>query len=222
MKNIFYNCYIPITLFITVSTTSIFNAQIVVDITSNNSLPPNYNETGQYYEKDIHNYLDSFVGTWKYVQGNEKFQIILTKIVKDHYINTALNLNFYEDGIAVYYKKYVNNSLVFTSPISNQPSFKTYDAQKLEGSFVDYGRVTVQVNWPSFSNLGVLHQGGEYYRPTCIIEKMPNIPNEPQRIKFKLYLENFTGGIGDPYKNPLYSGQPTLSIPNMVVMKKVP
>jgi hypothetical protein len=197
-------------------------AQIIVDITSNNNLPSNYNETGLYYEKDIHNYLDSFVGTWEYIKGNEKFQIILTKMVKYHFINNELNLNIYEDGIALSYKKYLNNNLVYSSPVINKPKFITYDGQKLEGSFIDYGRVTVQVNWPSFSNLGVLHQGGEYFMPDCIIEKMPNIPNEPQRVKFKLYLQNRTGGMGNPYKNPLYSGQPTLSVPNMVVMKKVP
>lgn len=201
---------------------NMINAQTIVDITSNNTFPSDYNKTGLYYEKDIHNYLDNFVGTWEYINGNDKFQIILTKITKYHYVNNDLNLNIYEDGISVSYRKYVNNNLIYNSPTPSKPALKTYNGDKLEGFFIDYGRVTVQVNWPAFSNMGILHQGGEYYRPTCKIERMSPIVGQPERIKFKLYLENFTGGMGNPYKNPLYNGLPTLSVPNMVVMRKVP
>lgn len=43
----------------------------------NNNYPDNYLSNGEYYIKDINNNLDIFTGTWEYVNGNEKFQIIL-------------------------------------------------------------------------------------------------------------------------------------------------
>lgn len=220
MKTIIYK----ILLFnFSLTTFTMLNSQtIIVRGQNNGALSENFLSSGQYYYKDVNNFLNDFIGTWEYIKGSEKFQITLVKSTKYHIIYNDVGLNFFEDRINIKYKKFQNGNLIYESPFFDEPSFISENGQKLEGSFVDYGRVTVPVNWPSFSNLGVLHQGGEYYRPTCIIEKMPNIPNEPQRIKFKLYLENFTGGIGDPYKNPLYNGQPTLSIPNMVVMKKVP
>ncbi|WP_130914077.1 DUF6705 family protein [Chryseobacterium taihuense] len=205
---------------------AIFNSQtIIVRGQNNGNLPEDFNSTGQYYYKDVYNYLDNFVGTWEYVNGNEKFQIILTKIIKYHTNIPNIKLNFYEDGIAVRYKKFQNGNLVFESPLPNEPSFTSQDGQKLEGYIVDYGRVTVDVNWPTVPTLGpqgVFKHGGEYFHPTCIIEKMPLILNHPQRIKFKLYLGKPSAyGIGNEYNNPAYNGLPTFSIPNMVVMKKV-
>lgn len=226
MKNMINNLYKTITFFTLISISNMMYAQTVVDITSNNTLPSDYNETGLYYEKDIHNYLDGFTGTWEYTKGSEKFQIILTKIVKYHLVDDELNLSIYKDGIAISYKKYVNGNLIFTSPIITEPTFRTYDGQKLEGYMADYGRVTIDVYWPSslpLSKQGLFKQGGEYFHPTCIIEKMPLIPNQPERIKFKLYLGKPSAyGIGNEYNNPAYNGLPTFSIPNMVVMKKVP
>ena len=198
--------------------------QIVIDLFSNNiPIPENYNQTGQYYEKDINNRLLPFVGTWEYVNGNEKFQIILTKITKYHKVIPDLDLNFYEDGIHLQYKKFVNGNLVFESPNTGEPTFTDMEASVLKGAVTDYGRVTQTVYKPqqTFGG-GVYRQGGEYFYPRCSIEQLPLSLNEPSKIKFHLYFREHTHMFESPYDNPLYDGLPTFSIPNDVVMTKVP
>lgn len=192
--------------------------QIIVDMSSDVVLPSNYNETGQYYEKDVHNYLDNFVGTWEYVNGNEKFQIILTKIIKHHTNIPEIKLNFYEDGISLRYKKFVNNNLVFESPAINKPTFSTLNGQTLRGFMQDYSRLTTTVHYPQAAGGGVLKQGGEYFTPDCTIELQPLSLNSPPKIKFTLDIGETVG----EYRNPAYNGMPTFSVPNDVVMTKVP
>ena len=217
MKNL-----IIILIFIT-NCTNITNAQIIVDISSNVKLPSNYDETGQYYLKDMHNYLDRFVGTWEYVNGNEKFEIILTKVVKYHYFSPNVNLNVYKDAIKLQYKKFVNGNLIYESPIPNTPWFITYDGINLKGAMLDYGRVTVEVKSPSFGFLEqwTIHKEGEYFRPNCKIEKILTTIGTPQKIKFNLTLRE-TAHLGDPYNNPAYHGQPLFSVPNNIILTKVP
>lgn len=198
-------------------------SQIIVDMSSDVILPPNYNETGQYYEKDVHNYLDDFTGTWEYVNGNEKFQIILTKIIKYHFNDSDLNLNFYEDGISLRYKKYVNNNLVFESPSIVKPTLSTLDGQTLNGYMEDFERLTRTVYYPKAVGEGVMTQGGQYFTPDCNIELQPlTLKNEPKKIKFSLRFGWENGGFGSPNDNPIYNGMPTFSIPNDVIMTKVP
>ncbi|CAD7808796.1 hypothetical protein CHRY9390_01890 [Chryseobacterium aquaeductus] len=202
----------------------IINAQTVVDISSSTPLPSDYNENGLYYEKDIHNYLDNFVGVWEYVNGKEKFQITLTKIVKHHLYSPKVKLNVYEDGIAFQYKKYKGSLLIYSSPIMSKPTFRTYDGNKLDGTFIDYERVTQEVRWPHYVGppmAGTIYkQGGEYFHPDCTIEKVSS--GLVSQIKFHLYLWPMNAGFGSPYDNPIYAGQPRFSIPNDVILTKVP
>lgn len=220
MKNFIKNILILISANISFT----MNAQVIVDMSSDVVLPTNYNQTGQYYEKDVHNYLNRFVGTWEYINGNEKFQIILTKFVMYHNVTPIINLNFYEDGIGVQYKKFENGNLIFSSPIPNEPNFTTYNGINLEGNITDYGRVTVEVNRPTFGFLEplTLHKGGEYFYPDCMIELQPLSLTEPPKIKFSLYFSRETGGFGNPHNNPAYNGQPLFSIPSNIIMTKVP
>ncbi|MBO6183757.1 MAG: hypothetical protein J6O88_03560 [Chryseobacterium sp.] len=179
-------------------------------------LPSNYNSTGQYYVKDIGNNLDNFVGTWEYVNGNEKFQIILTKIIKFHYVAPTIKLNYYTDGIELKYKKFVNNVLTFQSPnhnSQNKPAFDTIDGVLLKGGIKDYGRITKTVKIPLTNN--VMYQGGGPVDARCEITK---VSTNPDKIKFHLYLrQEFPN-----YDSEAYAGQPTFSLPNDVIMTKVP
>ena len=197
-------------------------SQIIVDLTSDVVLPRNYHSMGQYYEKDVHNYLLPFIGTWEYVNGNEKFQIVLTKITKYHFVDNDLNYNFYEDGISLRYKKFINGNLMFESPITGKPTFNSLDGSKLKGAVTDYGRVTQTVYKPQQMGGGVWKQGGEYFYPDCTIEQLPLSLNEPPKIKFHLYFFEHSQMFASPYDNPLYDGLPTFSIPNDIVMTKVP
>ncbi|WP_299180775.1 DUF6705 family protein [uncultured Chryseobacterium sp.] len=220
MKNIIFKISFIIGL------TSIMLAKsqtIIIWGQKNSNLPKNFLSTGQYYYKDVYNYLDNFTGTWEYVNGNEKFQIILTKFVKYHNIDPAININVYEDAIGIQYKKFENGNLVFESPLPNKPGFTTRDGIILEGYMNDYGRTTVEVKSPSFGFLEqwIIHKGSEYFHPSCNIELLPLSLTHPPRIKFNLYLRE-TGGFGSPYDNPAYQGQPLFSIPNDIIMAKVP
>ena len=185
---------------------------------SNVSVPEDFQSSGNYYYEDIPNYLNNFVGTWEYINGNEKFQIILTKVVKYHQVIPELNYNFYEDGIILQYKKFLNNTLTYTSPIYQAPNFNTIDGIILEGYLIDYARITKTIYYPNAIGGGVRKQGGEYYHPTCIIEKISTTRYEPQKIKFNLYLKQSCCGETE---NEIYNGLPTFSIPADIEMIKI-
>lgn len=65
----------------------------------------------------------------------------------------------------------------FESPVVNEPSLTRSNGIKLEGYIVDYGRVTVDTKLPldNILKLGVLRQGGDYFHPSCTIERC-NVP----------------------------------------------
>ncbi|MCU7615617.1 hypothetical protein NZ698_00285 [Chryseobacterium sp. PBS4-4] len=198
--------------------------QIVVDYASNTPLPKDYDKTGNYYLKDVNNYLNNFTGTWEYVNGNEKFQIVLTKITKHHFNIPDMNRNVYRDGISFKYKKFINNTLVFESPTKDYPSFNSVDGKLLRGNTRDYGRVTVTVNYPQAIGGGVFIEGGAYFNADCRIELLPSVLTlnggaEAPKIKFDLYL---LGSRLGENQNPAYNGMPTFSIPNNVIMTKLP
>lgn len=197
---------------------SFMKGQIIIDYASTSPLPKDWDETGNYYMKDVNNYLNNFVGTWEYVNGNEKFQIILTKVTKYHVLISSppySNYNYYEDGIAYKYKKYVNNNVIFESPDLSYPSFNTKNGSKLEGMLRDYERLSKEVTIG-----GGISIGGGYFPLSCYIEKIMTLIGEPQKIKFKFYLRE-SSGFGE-YDNPIYAGQPFFSIPNDIIMTKVP
>ncbi|MFY1045409.1 DUF6705 family protein [Chryseobacterium sp. GP-SGM7] len=187
-------------------------SQIIINMAGGNGvLPSNYNETGQYYEKDINNNLDNFVGTWEYVNGNEKFQIILTKIIKYHINDSDISLNYYTDGIKYQYKKFNNNILIFESPVRHYPSFDTKDGIILDGGIKDYGRITKNIYMPLTNEL--VYAGGGPVDANCEIIKISS-----NQIKFHLYLRQHFPN----YNIEVYAGQPVFSLPNDVTLTKVP
>ncbi len=188
---------------------------------TNVTVPEDFQSSGNYYYKDIPNHLLNFTGTWEYVNGNEKFQIVLSKVTKHHTVvsHALFNFNFYEDGIVLQYKKYVNNLLIFESPVYQSPNFKTTDGITLIGSVTDYARVTKTIYYPQFfQGGGVQKQGGEYFYPTCYIEKLPKIKYEPHKIKFQLFMQDACCG---ETQNEIYNGLPTFSIPDNIEMVKL-
>lgn len=184
---------------------------IIIRGAANGNLPENFQSLGQYYYKDVNNYLDWFVGTWEYVNGNEKFQITLTKVINYHHIDTSLNFDFYDDGIVLQYRKYLNNQLTFESPNYQMPDFHSEDGNLLKGRIRDYGRLTKTLYKP-FSN-SVWIQGGYPLAPICRISKHPL---EYNKIKFSLGLMEAL-----EYDYETYAGQSYYSIPNNIIMTKV-
>ena len=146
------------------------------------------------------------MGRWEYVNGNEKFQIILTKITKYHKVTPDLDLNFYEDGIHLQYKKFVNGNLILESPNTGKSTFTDMKGSVLRGYLIDYGIVTQTVYKPQQMGVGVWKQGGEYFDPDCTIEKLMTSLNEPAKIKFHLYFFEHSHMFASPYDNPIYAG----------------
>jgi hypothetical protein len=203
------------TLFIALVITSCAMSQtIIVRGQDNGNLPEDFLSSGNYYYKDVNNYLDNFTGTWEYINGNEKFEIILTKVVQYHVVNTNLNLDYYEDGITIQYKKYTNNNLSFESPTYQNPNFISTDGIILKGWIKDYGRISKTLYLPFSTE--VYEQGGDPIAPHCRITKQPEQQGEPPKVSFNLDL---TGT--DNYDKETYEGQPTFSIPNDVILTKV-
>jgi len=77
-----------------------------------------FNESsGDYYNKDLNNILDNYVGTWKWINGNKEFTLILIKQVKHHYHETG-NDDYYEDRLVGYYI-YKENGVVIADTSSD-------------------------------------------------------------------------------------------------------
>lgn len=212
MKNLLFNIFLLFSLSITIT----FNAQTIVNMAGDNSvLPPNYRKTGEYYIKDLSNYLNSFTGTWEYTNGNESFQIILDKKIKYHVVIPQLNLDYYKDGITIQYKKFINSNLIYASPVSDRPTFQAEINNLLSGYVTDYGRIAKTVVVPKINK--VLLPGGYPLQPNCDIELIPTNANEPKKIKFHLYYwDHLTN-----YDHETYAGQSIFSVPNDIIMTKV-
>lgn len=210
MKKIILNIFLVFLFSVTTK------AQTVLNMAGNNAnLPSNYRSTGNYYIKDINNYLDNFTGTWEYVNGNETFRIVLSKAIKFHLVIPLIKLDYYEDGIMIKYKKLLNGNVVFESPAAERPYFNTKNGIQLEGSIIDYGRIAKTVVVPKINK--VLFSGGYPLQPNCDIELIPTNANESKKIKFHLYYwDHLTN-----YDHETYAGQPIFSVPNDIVMTKV-
>lgn len=188
-------------------------SQIIITRGGNNgNLPEDFLSSGQYYYKDVNNYLDNFAGTWQYINGSEKFEIVLTRITNYHVNEPDLGYDFYKDGIVLQYKKYINNVLVYQSPLPVKPTFESKNGVLLDGYMVDYGRITKTIYYPHDPTM-VRKQGGEFVHPICRIEK---VAGNSQQIKFNLFLTDVVN-----YDRETYQGQPPYSIPNDIIMTKV-
>lgn len=196
------------------TTSSIISQTIIVRGQDNGDLPEDYLSSGNYYYKDVNNYLDNFTGTWEYVDGNEKFELILTKVINYHTVYPDLDYDFYEDAIYYQYKKYVNDILTYESPVEAYPFFYSEDGVILKGWIKDYGRISKTTYLPFSTE--VYEQGGDPIAPHCRVTKQPEQQGESSKILFDLDLTGTTN-----YDKETYEGQPTFSIPDNVLLTKV-
>lgn len=81
-----------------------FTAKAQYTSIQNLDSPSNFPSQGVYY-KDLNNILDPFVGTWKYIQGNNEFEIILEKKLMSsqngyYYLDTLIgSYRYVENGV---------------------------------------------------------------------------------------------------------------------------
>lgn len=113
-------------------------SQTIIDMASNRD--NKHLEKGQYYIKDIGNYRDPYVGTWKYVNGNQEFRITLTKVDKHRFLLTDSNIDYYMDALNLTYQKFQNGSLIYGSGNKYNPDGIIKEFGKLFMSFQDYER----------------------------------------------------------------------------------
>ncbi len=133
MKNIIY------TLIFALFYSIFSSAQTVVDMSNSHNI--NWErKNGQFYLKDVNNYILPYLGSWKYVDGNKEFRITLTKVTKHHITIPDYQINYYCDGLLIQYQKFENGILVYNSPTLSFPTGIIKEFGKLNMSFKDYER----------------------------------------------------------------------------------
>lgn len=187
-------------------TYSCSTAQTVVDMAGerNNS----HYKNGDYYIKDINNYMQAYLGTWQYINGNEEFRVTLTKIAMYH--ENQDNDDYYIDGINISYQKYENGNLIYQSPTNiDYPSGIIKEFGKLRLTFTDYERVFKNEPLNASRNAG--HE--------ALLDLIAN-GNSGYNLKFKLFTEQEHPNIGIKYE-PVATGNPYHSTPTDIVMTKM-
>jgi len=188
-------------------TYSCSSAQTVVDMATSHEV--NWSrKNGQYYLKDVNNYMQPYIGTWQYINGNEEFIITLTKIEMHH--ENQDNDDYYIDGINISYQKYENGILIYQSPPNiDYPSGIIKEFGKLRLTFTDYERVFKNEPLNASRNAG--HEAH--------LDLIDN-GNGSYNLKFKLFTEQEHPNLGITYE-PVTNGDPYHSTPTDIVMTKM-
>lgn len=169
----------------------------IANLKSQNIVPYNSPEmntrfftNGDYY-KDTTGELNYYVGTWQYTNGNQKFQLILTKVIMYHRSRNAPYVSYHYDGIKVKYKLFTNNVLTFESSgeFTEFPSLTLFE-NNLTGTFQD-------------------EQRGNFIAKTSITKEAGN--------KIRFFLGNFEA-VGQYHKD--HPNESFYSVPNNVLMTK--
>ncbi|MCK7590506.1 hypothetical protein M0G43_07980 [Subsaxibacter sp. CAU 1640] len=169
------------------------SAQTTIDMAGTSVL--NETKNGQYYTKDINNYMQPYVGTWRYIDSDNEFRISLAKITMDHVVFPGANIDYYTDDLTIQYQKYENGVLIFNSSVKKGASV-IKEFGKLQISFTDYQR-----NDSSFSlDLKLVSTG----------------VNEHNKLKFELSKFETKNTYHDQHPN-----EPYFSVPNNIEMTKM-
>ena len=149
------------------------------------------------YIKDTQNFLDNFVGTWYYQNGNEQFTITITKELHYNYDS------WYEDILIGEYK-YVNSSgvtIINTLADMTIPNFPDPLNHQIDGA-----TSLVRLQYPPCPECNI----GEY-RIKCIFDdpdrKYQNLAIvlrsiSPTQIKVKLFREGRSVFVDNNYDAP--------------------
>ena len=149
------------------------------------------------YIKDTQNFLDNFVGTWYYQNGNEQFTITITKELHYNYDS------WYEDILIGEYK-YVNSSgvtIINTLADMTIPNFPDPLNHQINGA-----TSLVRLQYPPCPECNI----GEY-RIKCIFDdpdrKYQNLAIvlrsiSPTQIKVKLFREGRSVFVDNNYDAP--------------------
>jgi hypothetical protein len=164
-------------------------------------------KNGNYYIKDINNYIQPYEGTWKYIDGANEFRITLTKVEMYHVTDTDYNIDYFIDGLLLSYQKLENGNVVFQSPINLNPVGIIKEFGKLYLTFTDYER--------TYTNeiLNVSRKAGH----EAILDLIDD-GSGGYNLHFKLYTEKTY--LGTKYE-PVQSDDPYHSTPTDVIMTKV-
>lgn len=167
---------------------------------------------GAYY-KDLNNFRDQFVGTWKYTQGNTSLTIMIQK--RDNLINFD-GLNTYNEDVLVGEYRYVENGVekINTLNYINTNYGNYYDDNSQHNLFgwmllrrstsyprcnecePNERRIEFSYSEPNYDGMGVANGH-------VVVRKF--IENGIDKIKIWFYTSNqieFIDGDGNPVGNP--------------------
>ena len=195
MKNI-------VTTILVLALYSCGSSQTVVDM--DDERKEEYRKNGKYYIKDKKNFMNSFIGTWQYINNSTEFRITLSKKEKHHY-TAPFNVNYYKDGMVIQYQKYENGKLIYNSPVGTNPNGVIEEFGKLYMSFIDYEKRNT-------------------YLLDLILIKEPNKSN-----KLKFTLSSITSRDDSKPKRLEYwfsfgeinPGESFFSVPDNIIMTKM-
>jgi len=169
---------------------------VVIDMVTIHEVDNLY-ENGDYYIKDISGFMDDYVGTWSYVDGNTEFRITFEKVEMYHhyYEFTNSTTNYFTDGLYLSYQKIENGTIVFSSPEYGIPPFSTIsEFGKLHTPLIDFERN--ESGFPADFNLQLI--GSEY------------------QMLIDINTYNRRNTYFDEHPN-----EPFLSVPNNILMTKM-
>ena len=161
----------------------------VINITERCNYTPLNRGNGQLYLKDNNNLYSSYIGTWKWIEGNREFTLTLLKQTKYHY-NQGID-NYYEDRIVGYYS-YKENGVELINTLNDDLTD-------------DYG-VKVHYSFDCYSKLtGTIKDVLKNKRYLSWFEII-----SPTQIRFKgkeeEFLISYTQYEGMPPPEPVYFG----------------
>ncbi len=174
-------------------TTTIFS-QTVVDMAGERE--SKHRKNGAYYIKDINNYMQPYLGTWQFIDGNNEFRITLTKVEMFHVVFTDYNIDYYIDGLRIQYQKYENGVLMYNSITRQNPTGIIKEFGKLNMSFTDYER------------------NNEVFNVDLILLSVGGIGQ--YNLKFKLDRFESRNTYHDEHPN-----EPYFSVPDNIVMTRM-
>jgi len=177
-----------------ISTSSHLYSQTVVDMAGDRQ--SHHLKNGQYYVKDVNNFMQPYLGTWRYVDGNEEFRIILQKETKYRDVDTDYSIDYYIDGLKIQYQKFENGNLIYSSNIDSYPTGIIKEFGKVNMSFTDYER------------------NNEIFPVDLILESTGL--NEFNKLKFILNRFERRNTYHDEHPN-----EPYFSVPNDITMERM-
>lgn len=191
-------------------------AQIVIDM-ANEEYPDEYDKNGEYYIKDVGEFMNPYVGTWQYIDGDTEFRITIEKVEMYNVTIPEYYIDYYEDGLRINYQRYENGVLIFESPQNSTPTGLIEEFGNLSSTFTDYERfvennILITSSYASFdTDFDLIPISSNEY----------NLHFRMSKIEGLMAFEMENGERRGTYYVKPNPNAPYFSVPNDIIMTKM-